>query len=358
MSSTYGTNVKISIFGQSHSEYIGVVIDGLPHGFHMDPDALSAFMTRRAPSENAYSTKRREADKVKIISGMTDDITCGAPLCAVIENTDARGADYKNIFDIPRPAHADFAAQMKFGGAQDVRGGGHFSGRLTAPLCIAGGICKQILQEKGIEIAAHIYAIAQIEDDKIDPANVDMANLLAVADKAFPTLNDTRGGQMQSVITAAGNDGDSVGGVIECVVTGMPAGVGAPMFDGIENKISATVFAVPAVKGIEFGSGFGAAGLTGFENNDEFYYDETGAPGTRTNRHGGILGGISSSMPIVFRAAVKPTPSIAKEQNSISFSRRENTKIRVGGRHDACIVPRAVPCIEAACAIALLDMLV
>lgn len=326
MSSTYGNNVKISIFGQSHSEAIGVTIDGLPAGFPIDMGKLQVFMNRRAPGQSKYTTPRKEADMPAFLSGLVGNVTCGAPLTAVIRNTNTRSADYDNIRDIPRPGHADFTAHVKYGGFEDVSGGGHFSGRLTAPLCIAGGIIKQLLESRGIEIAAFIREIGGNGEDPF------------------------------SAIEEASRRGDSVGGIIECTVSGLPAGIGEPMFEGLENKIAQAVFAVPAVKGIEFGRGFEAARLCGSENNDEFYFDGDEVK-TRTNNHGGILGGISSGMPVVFRAAIKPTPSISIEQNSISYSGKENAVLSVKGRHDPCIVPRAVPCIEAAAAIAIYDLM-
>ena len=326
MSSTYGKNLKIAIFGQSHSEAIGVTMDGLPAGFSIDMDELQSFMNRRAPGRDKYSTPRKEADKPDFISGLVGNVTCGAPLTAIIKNTNTRSSDYDNIRDIPRPGHADFTAHVKYGGFEDVSGGGHFSGRLTAPLCIAGGIVKQILAESGITVDA---VIKEIGGNSEDP---------------YRAIEEARG------------RGDSVGGIIECTVNGLPACIGNPMFDGVENNIAKAVFAIPAVKGIEFGRGFDAGRICGSENNDEFYYEGEQVR-TRTNNHGGILGGITSGMPVVFRVAIKPTPSISIQQNSISYSRGEDDILRVRGRHDPCIVPRAVPCVEAACAIALYDLI-
>ena len=327
MSSTYGENLKISIFGQSHSEAIGVVIDGLPAGFEVDMDELGEFLARRAPGQGKHTTSRKEPDRPEFLSGLAGGKTCGAPLAAVIRNTNTRSSDYDNIRDIPRPGHADFAARIKYGGAEDVSGGGHFSGRLTAPLCIAGGIALQILKEKGITLKAEIKEIGGKKDGFLE--TVEEARL----------------------------DADSVGGVIECVIEGVPAGYGNPMFGGVENKIASCVFGIPAVKGVEFGAGFEAARMRGSENNDEFYYEEDGRVRTRTNNHGGILGGITTGMPIVFRAAFKPTPSIGKPQKSISFSEKKDAVLEIKGRHDPCVVMRAVPCIEAAAAITVLDII-
>lgn len=357
MGSYFGKNIRISVFGQSHSEGIGIVIDGFPAGFSIDRDALNRFMARRAPGRNDFSTKRKEADETQFLSGIVNDVTCGAPICAVICNTDTRSKDYNNLIDIPRPAHADYTAQCKFHGFQDVRGGGHFSGRLTAPLCIAGAICMQYLAAKGIHIGAHISSIAGINDTAFNPLGESLDVLDRIKAAEFPVLDSAAGEAMHTAIRAAAADADSVGGTIECIVTGLPAGIGDPMFSGLENILASALFAVPAVKGIEFGNGFECAKLRGSENNDPFYYAEDGSIRTTTNNHGGILGGISSGMPLLFRVAIKPTPSIGKEQQSVSFSERADATLVVHGRHDPCIVPRAVPCIEAVTAIALADML-
>ncbi|MCH4007060.1 MAG: chorismate synthase [Eubacterium sp.] len=327
MSSSYGKWVRISIFGQSHSEAIGVTIDGLPAGIRIDMAELQRFMNRRAPGQSRYSTPRKEADRPEFISGLVEDTSCGAPLTALIRNTNTKSKDYDNIRDIPRPGHADLTAHIKYRGFEDVRGGGHFSGRLTAPLCIAGGIFKQILQRKGIEIDARIVEIGGNSEDPY--AEIDRAR----------------------------EDLDSVGGIVECRVTGLPAGIGDPMFDGVENTIAQTVFAIPAVKGIEFGAGFSAAGMRGSQNNDPFYMDEDGKIRTRSNNSGGILGGITNGMDIVFRCAFKPTPSIAKPQDSISWSTGKDAVLEIKGRHDPCIVPRALPCVESAAALALINLM-
>ena len=346
MSSVYTGNLTVAIFGQSHAPAIGVTIDGLPAGLPVDLDALQQFLRRRAPGQNAWSTPRKEADAPEILCGLSNGRTCGAPLTAIIRNTNTRSGDYDNLRDTPRPGHADYTAQMKFSGAQDVAGGGHFSGRLTAPLCIAGGICLQLLETQGVTIRARIVSVGAVTDDS--------PFLSPVGEKAFPAVSDAAAAAMQAEIAAARADGDSVGGVIECVVEGLPAGVGDPMFGGLENLISRAVFAIPAVKGIEFGAGFAAARMRGSENNDPFRV-ENGTVVTETNHCGGILGGISDGMPIVFRAAFKPTPSIARQQRSVSLGQMENKTLVIQGRHDPCIVPRAVPCVEAAAAIAVLD---
>ena len=346
MSSVYTGNLTVAIFGQSHAPAIGVTVDGLPAGLPVDLDALQQFLRRRAPGQNAWSTPRKEADAPEILCGLSNGRTCGAPLTAIIRNTNTRSGDYDNLRDTPRPGHADYTAQMKFSGAQDVAGGGHFSGRLTAPLCIAGGICLQLLKTQGITIRARIVSVGAVTDDS--------PFLSPVGEKAFPAVSDAAAATMQAEIAAARADGDSVGGVIECVVEGLPAGIGDPMFGGLENLISRAIFAIPAVKGIEFGAGFAAARMRGSENNDPFRV-ENGVVVTETNHCGGILGGISDGMPIVFRAAFKPTPSIARQQRSVSLGQLENKTLVIQGRHDPCIVPRAVPCVEAAAAIAVLD---
>ena len=354
MSFVTGEKFRISIFGQSHSENMGVVIDNLPSGFKIDEEKLAEFMARRAPGRDAFSTTRKEGDKVKFVSGITDGKTNGAPLCAIIENTNTRSGDYENLKDIPRPGHADFAAWSKFGDNRDVSGGGLFSGRLTAPLCIAGGIFKQLLEEKGIRIGAHISSVGKVKDDLFDSVNVSEKDF--VGDKAFPVINDIKGEEMKKEILAAKNDADSIGGSVECAIVGISAGVGSTFFGGWESVISSRIFAIPAVKGIEFGRGFESSELRGSENNDAFVIND-GKIVTETNNHGGILGGISSGMPIIFRVAFKPTPSIGKEQRSVSLSKMENTTLVIHGRHDPCIVQRAAVCVEAAAAIAVADTL-
>ncbi len=354
MSSCCGENIKVSIFGQSHSEAIGVVIDGLPAGKKIDMEALQSFLGRRAPGKNEYSTARKEPDMPEVLSGIIDGVTCGAPLSAIIRNTNQRSGDYDKLKNVPRPGHADFTAQVKYGGAQDARGGGHFSGRLTAPLCIAGGICRQLLAQVGVYVGAHIASVADMEDVMFDPAAVDKSVMAAVEKAEFPTISAEAGSAMREAIAAAKAEGDSVGGVIECAVTGLPVGVGDAMFGGLESRIAQIIFGVPAVKGIEFGAGFAAAKLRGSENNDPFIV-ENGVIKTDGNKHGGILGGISSGMPVIFRVAIKPTPSIGMTQNSVDTRTAEAVKLDIGGRHDPCIVPRAVPCVEAAAAIAVYD---
>lgn len=353
MSFSYGNKIKITSFGQSHSQMMGVVIEGLPSGIRIDEEKLAEFMARRAPGNDEFSTPRKEGDRVQFVSGIVDGKTCGAPLCGIIENTNTRGKDYDNLRDVPRPGHSDFAAWAKFGDSRDVAGGGQFSGRLTATLCIAGGICKQLLEEKGISIGAHISSIGNTEDDLFDKCNVKAEDFPGKKD--FPVLNDQKGELMKEEIRKAKKELDSIGGTVECAILGVEPGMGDTLFGGWESALSSAVFAIPAVKGIEFGNGFGAATLRGSENNDPFEIKD-GKVITSTNNHGGILGGISSGMPIIFRAAFKPTPSIGKEQQSVSLSKGENTVIEIKGRHDPCIVKRAVVCVEAVAAIVTANM--
>ncbi len=353
MSCSFGEKVKITIFGQSHSSAIGVVIDGLEAGKKLDLEEINSFMARRSPGRDKISTARKEADLPQILSGLVDGVTCGAPICAIINNTDHHSKDYENLKKVPRPGHADFTAFFKHNGFNDIRGGGNFSGRLTAPLCFAGNVCMQFLRDKNIEIGAHIENIAGVKDERFDPVNIDFS---IVRGKSFPVISDVQGEKMVEKILEAKENADSVGGVIECAITGLPVGLGEPMFGGMENVISSAIFAIPAVKGIEFGAGFDCAEMLGSENNDEFC-ENNGVFATKTNNHGGILGGISSSMPVVFRVAMKPTPSIGKEQKSVNLLDRKEENLVIHGRHDPCVVARAVPCVESAAAIAIMNLL-
>ena len=357
MSSSIGQQVRVTLFGQSHSEGIGVVIDGLPPGEAIDLAQVQAFMLRRAPGRNRHSTPRREGDAPRILSGLVEGKTCGAPLCCIIENTDTRSQDYDQLRSLPRPGHADYTAYLKYGGHSDVRGGGHFSARLTAPLCFAGAVCLQILERRGIAVGAHIAAIHHIADTPFDPVAVTSTQLAGVIGKEFPVLSDEAGERMRTAIEEARLAQNSLGGVVECVAVGLPAGLGEPIFDGLESRLSAAIFGIPAVKGVEFGAGFGAAALPGAENNDPFYPTGDGGVKTRTNHHGGILGGISTGMPLVLRAAFKPTPSISRPQQTVNLHSGGEDTLVIHGRHDPCVVPRAVPCVEAAVAVTLLDIL-
>lgn len=357
MSSTIGTNIKLSIFGQSHSEVIGVVIDGLPVGEDIDMALVQEFMDRRRPGQGAHTTARSEADIPRILSGIVDGKTCGAPLAILIENTDARPKDYVQVGSQPRPGHADFSAWRKYNGRQDFYGGGHFSGRLTAPLCFAGAVCKQILLRRGVSIGAHILSIGSVEDAKFDPMNISADELRAIsAKKPLSVIDDSCSQKMMDLIESVREDKDSIGGVIECCGLGLPAGIGDPIFDGVENRIAQTVFGIPAVRGIEFGAGFAASRMRGSEHNDSFFSDN-GVIKTMKNDHGGVLGGITTGMPLLFRAAFKPTPSIEKQQQTVDLLSGETIPLEIKGRHDPCIVCRAVPCVEAAAAVTILDMM-
>ena len=348
MSSSIGENIRLTIFGESHGKAIGMTLEGIPAGLDLDMEALQRFLDRRAPGRSDASTPRREADRPEFLSGVKESTVTGSPIAAVIRNTDTRSGDYEALRTVPRPGHADYTAQVKYFGHQDAAGGGHFSGRLTAPLCIAGGICLQLLAREGIRVLSRIAAIGGVEDEG--------ELTVSTADRDFPTVSEERGRAMLTAIREAKGAGDSLGGIVECAVLGLPAGLGDPIFGGMENRIAALVFGIPAVKGVEFGAGFAAAGMRGSEHNDPFALKD-GAVVTAANHAGGILGGITTGMPLSFRAALKPTPSIAMAQRTLDPESGKETLLRVPGRHDPCIVPRAVPCAEAAAAVAVTDAL-
>ena len=356
MSSTYGEKIKISVFGESHGGGIGVVIDGLPAGEAIDFDAVLAQMARRAPGRDKTATPRKESDTPRVLSGMLGNVLTGAPLCAVIENTNTRSQDYGDLLAKPRPGHSDYTAYIKYHGANDIRGGGHFSGRITAPLVFAGAVCRQLLERRGIQIAAHIQSVGSIHDKPFDPVAVPSALIKRLSASSFALIDESAEEAVRAEIEAARLAQDSVGGMIECAVTGLPAGVGEPMFDGLEGAIAKAVFGVPAVKGIEFGAGFALAAMRGSRANDAFCY-QNGHVVTETNHCGGILGGIANGMPLIFRCAVKPTPSISQPQKTVDLQTGENTVLTIHGRHDPCIVPRAVPVIEAVTALAIINEL-
>lgn len=356
MSSTYGDKIKISVFGESHGNGIGVVIDGLPAGIKIDLDKVLVQMARRAPGKDKTATPRLEKDFPNVLSGMLDNTLTGAPLCAVIENTNTRSGDYSNLLSCPRPGHSDYAAFVKYNGANDIRGGGHFSGRITAPIVFAGAVCRQILEQKGIKIAAHIASIGNVTDEYFNPVEIEDSLIKKLNLSAFALIDDSAEQKMRDEVEKARTSLDSVGGTIECVVTGIEAGIGDPMFDGVEGVIAKAVFGVPAIKGIEFGKGFELAKLRGSQSNDPFRYKD-GKVVTETNNMGGILGGITNGMPVIFRAAVKPTPSISQKQKTVDLQKKENAELEIHGRHDPCIVPRAVPVIEAVTAIAIINMM-
>ena len=353
MSSTYGESLKLSIFGQSHGPAVGMTLDGIPAGLPVNFDKLQSFLQRRAPGQHDWSTPRREEDAPEFLAGVLDGFTCGAPIAAVIHNKNTRSGDYANLKDCPRPGHADYTAQIKHGGFQDAAGGGHFSGRLTAPLCIAGGLCLQWLEEMGIQIKARISSVGGLCDKAyFDP----MAPQLDQVGGDFPTLSTAAAQQMKGFIASIKDAGDSVGGTIECAIVGLPAGLGEPMFGGVESKIAQIIYGIPAVKSLDFGAGYASAYLRGSQCNDGFTIQD-GNVKTLTNHAGGILGGITNGMPVLFQVAVKPTPSISQPQKSISLIKGEDQELVVRGRHDPCIVPRAVPVVEAAAAVAIYDLI-
>ncbi|NLW88737.1 MAG: chorismate synthase [Clostridiaceae bacterium] len=352
MSSIWGNKVKISLFGESHGVGIGAVIDGLPAGYAIDLERANRHMKRRSPGYQPGATARREEDRVRILSGLYMDKTTGTPLCALIENHDTKSADYSKISAKPRPGHADLTGLARYEGSNDPRGGGHFSGRLTAPLTFAGALALQILESRGVIVRAHIYSIGTIEDTPYDPMKIPKD----CSEHSIPVISEGQGLKMRELIETLRNELDSVGGVIECIVTGFPAGLGRPIFDNIESRLSSIIFGIPAVKGIEFGRGFGVSSQKGSTNNDEPYMTERGIR-LRTNHAGGIEGGITNGMPILLRCAFKPTPSIGKQQNTVNLETMSDDTIEVGGRHDSCIVPRAVPVVESAVAFALLDIM-
>ncbi len=350
MKNTFGNYITVTLFGESHGSEIGAVLDGLAPGIKVDEEFIADRLARRRPSGD-ISTKRVESDEFRIVSGVFNGVTTGAPLCILIPNNNTKSKDYSELAYIPRPGHADYTAQCKYGGYQDYRGGGHFSGRLTAAIVAVGAIAQLALSKKGIEIGTHISSMGDIEDRGFENTEKDVAHL-----KSNVTLDEAKWEQMQEYIRAAANDGDSVGGVLETIVTGMPRGVGEPWFDGVEGVIARAIYAIPAVKGVEFGEGFGFGKLRGSQANDAFGIRNNEVV-TLTNHNGGINGGITNGMPILFRTAVKPTPSIFVEQDSVNLRTMTEQKLSLKGRHDPAIIHRAAPVVDAMTAIALLDML-
>jgi len=352
MSSSFGAKFKISVFGESHGKAVGATIEGLPPGLVLDFEHIEKEMKRRAPLKSDWSTRRGETDDFEILSGEKDGVLTGAPLTVIIKNKDAHSKDYSELKTKPRPGHADYTASVKYEGNHDYRGGGHFSGRLTAPIVFAGAVAKQILKKEGVEIFAHISSVKDEQDlsfEAVDNKSWD------ISEKAFPVLDAGAEERMKDTIIQARDNKDSVGGTIECAIVGLAAGVGGPLFGGLEGRISSAIYAIPAVKGIEFGAGFAVSNMLGSEANDEFFFDNSIK--TKTNNCGGILGGISNGMPIVFKAAFKPTPSIGKKQKTVDTKTSKQVELEIKGRHDPCILPRAVPVIEAMSAIVILDEL-
>lgn len=356
MSYSFGKNFKVTLFGQSHSEDLGIVIEGISAGYRINKDLIRKNLDRRRPGKNKFSTARKELDDFKIVSGEVDGITCGAPICAIIENKDQRSRDYENLKDRPRPSHADYPAYVKFKGFNDIRGGGQFSGRMTAPIVIAGSIAEDLLLKMGIKIYSRIKSIGDEEDVKLELKDINEDKLSNLKNKDFPVFDHEAREKMQGEVLKAKEDGDSIGGIVETFILNMPVGIGEPFFDSLESVISHAVFSVPGIKGIEFGSGFAASKMRGSLHNDEYYY-ENGEVKTNSNNHGGIIGGLSTSMPIIFRSAVKPTSSIAKRQRTISIRDKKNVDLEIVGRHDPSIVPRALVAIEMITAVAILDLL-
>ena len=346
--------MRYTIFGESHGPAIGVTLTGVPAGLELDWAEISREMARRAPGKNAWSTARKEADQPEVLSGVFEGRTTGAPLCAVIANTDTRSQDYSRTKDLVRPGHADYPAFVRYGGHNDYRGGGHFSGRLTAPLVFAGAVAKQLLALRGVRVGAHISSIYGVSDDPLE----DWDSLRATADKDFPVLNDGKGEAMKAAIAEAKEERDSVGGSIECAVFGLPAGLGSPDFgENAEGIFSQYLFAVPAVKAVAFGAGTAFSLMRGSEANDPLYVDDNGSVKAEQNCAGGVNGGITNGMPLFFEVTLRPTPSIARPQFTVNLAKGENAVLELHGRHDPCIVPRAVPVIEAAAALAACELM-
>ena len=353
---TFGRTAALTIFGESHGVSIGAVLDGLPSGEAIDWDAVRAEMARRAPGRNAMSTARAETDAFEVQSGFFNGYTTGTPLCAVIRNGDQRSKDYDQLRRLMRPGHADYSGKIRYGGYNDYRGGGHFSGRLTAPLVFAGAVASQILGRHGIAVGAHILQIEAVSDASFQPLGEEASLFAALKSETLPVLDKTKKAAMEQAILAAKGELDSVGGIIECMITGLPPGLGDPFFESVESALSHMMFSVPAVKGIEFGDGFALASMRGSRANDALYYDAGGTVRTKTNHNGGINGGITNGMPVIFRVVIKPTASISQKQETIDTDRKENCTVEIKGRHDPCIVQRAVPVIEGAAAWAVLDV--
>lgn len=356
MSGMWGSKIKLSIFGESHGNAIGITIDGLPAGFSIDMDKIMMEMARRAPGKSSLSTPRKESDIPEILSGYFEGKTTGTPLCAIIRNSNTKSKDYSKLKDVMRPGHSDYTGAVRYKGFNDYRGGGHFSGRITAPLVFAGAICKQILEVKGIIVSAHINSIGKIKDCSFLESDISDELLNSFKEKELPLINTKLEDEMRQEILSARSSGDSIGGTIECAILGVSPGIGDPFFDSVESTLAHLMFSVPAVKGIEFGKGFDISKMRGSEANDE-YYLENGNIKTKTNNNGGILGGITNGMPIIFNVAIKPTASIFKEQKAVNIITMEETTLCIEGRHDPCIVQRALPVIEAVAAIGITELM-
>lgn len=356
MGSTIGKNIRFTIFGESHGKGVGIVIDGLPAGIRIDRDYIIFQMQRRRPGRTDMSTLRNETDSFEILSGVFEGMTSGAPLCAFIKNSDVENDSYEKNKGIMRPSHADFTANIKYGGYNDYRGGGMFSGRLSAPMVFAGSICRQFIEMKGIIIGSHVYSIGEIEDLPFDGIKIDPNLLQSLSKMELPVIDGAKGELMKDALEKARDEQDSIGGIIEAAAINMPRGIGSPFFDSVESCLSHMLFSIPAIKGVEFGRGFEITKHRGSEANDEFYMDGENVR-TYSNNSGGIQGGITNGMPVVFRVAVKPTASIWKEQRTVDILNHKETTIRAEGRHDPCIVPRALPVVESAAAMVIADLL-
>ena len=357
MSNTWGENVKLTVFGESHGPVIGAVLDGLPAGETIDWNEVKREIGRRAPGKSSLTTARSETDSFTVESGFYNNHTTGTPLCVVMKNENCRSGDYEELQYLMRPGHADYAGTIRYKGHNDYRGSGHFSGRLTAPLVFAGAVAKQLLRQRGIVVGAHVLQIGSIVDMPFNPLGEKVERLQALTAETLPVLDVAKAPLMEREIAAAKEAGDSVGGTIETMITGIPAGYGNPFFDPVESRLSHMLFSVPAVKGVSFGDGFELAAMGGSESNDAFYYDTDGNVKTRTNHNGGLNGGITNGMPITFKAVIKATASIAKAQETINIKTKEGAVLSVKGRHDPCIVLRALPVIEGAAAWTILDIL-
>lgn len=355
MGANFGKNYCISIFGESHGNALGINIDGIPAGTELNLDFISEEMKRRAPGKSELTTSRTEKDEFEILSGFVNGRTTGTPLAMIIRNTNQKSKDYGEIAKKPRPGHADWAGLSRYNGFNDIRGGGHFSGRITAPLVFAGAVAKQILKEKGILIAAHVKSIKDIQDRDFEEKDITQENIDRLRNMILPVLNENIVPDMEKTILKAKKEKNSVGGIVEIMITGIKAGIGDPFFESMESELSRMIFSIPAIKGIEFGAGFNIAKMTGYEANDEMYYDEKGDVKTYTNNNGGITGGITNGMPINFKVAVKPPASIGKKQRTVNIETKKNDFLEIIGRHDPCIVPRIVVVLEAVAAIVVMD---
>lgn len=356
MGSTWGNQLKLSIFGESHGKCVGIVIDGFPAGFAWDFEFIKREMAKRTPGQSILTTGRKEADQPEILSGMLENTTTGAPICIVIQNTDTHSSDYENLRTVPRPGHSDYTGRLRYRGSNDIRGGGHFSGRLTAPMVFAGALCKDFLRKRHhVEIGSHIFSVGGAYDQPFDPVSVDRDLLIRLQQETLPLIDHETEEKIKGTVDQARRDLDSVGGVIECAIVGAAAGVGSPIFQNVESRIASILYSIPAVKGVEFGLGFTISEKRGSEVNDCFKKEDEGIL-TKTNHNGGILGGITTGMPIVFRAAIKPTPSISREQATLNMETGREEILQIQGRHDPCIALRAPAVVEAAAAIAMMDL--